>query len=405
MKAVENGHNLTDRLERWMRIVGEAGFDGWLVADFRRNNPLLARLLGLHSGILTRRSFLWLPAHGKGEPHVFVSRTDGHAISSLECPRSLYGGFDEMVETLRRLLPANARVAMEYVELGTLPTVSRVDAGLVELVRSLGVTVQSSGALIAALEVWDERQAALHKQAARGVDEARRLALEHCTERLRADEDVTEGMIVQRIRSYFDEHGLESADGPDVGAGVNSADPHYGSGDGAGAVITPDTVLLLDIWAQVRDASDAPYADITWMAFTGSSPPQHVVTVYDAVQSAREAAVALINLRVASGQSVTGREIDREARTAIIDRGLDEFLIHRTGHSLGIDHVQGMGTNLDDVEFPDDRPLLFGSGFTVEPGLYLPGQFGMRSEVSAILLPTGVHVTTEAQQSLTLLLR
>src|SRR5579884_3865677 len=136
-------------LERWMQMVGEAGLDGWLVADFRWNNPLFARLLGLRSGILTRRCFLWLPALGRGEPRVLASRVDGHAVAGLDCPVSLYSGFEEMSALLGKLLPAGGRVAMEYVERGLLPTVSRVDAGLIEMVRDSGVTVVSSGALIA----------------------------------------------------------------------------------------------------------------------------------------------------------------------------------------------------------------------------------------------------------------
>jgi Xaa-Pro aminopeptidase len=139
------------------------------------------------------------------------------------------------------------------------------------------------------------------------------------------------------------------------------------------------------------------------MAYTGSAPPDDLLTTFRAVREARDAAISAINQAVRSGRTLTGREVDRAARTTIESQGMVDDLVHRTGHSLGIDHVQGMGTNLDDAEFPDDRPLLIGSGFTVEPGLYLPGRFGVRLEVSAVLLSDGVRLTTECQNELTLI--
>lgn len=389
------------RLDRAARLVGETGFDGWLIADFRWNNPLFAHVLDLHSGILTRRSFLWLPAPGRGEPAVMASRVDGHAVASLDCPVVLYGGYEEMAASLREMLPGSGRIAMEYSVDGWLPAISRVDAGMVDLVRSFGVEVASSGPLISSLEVWDDRQQALHERAARGVDDARRLALQRGGELLRRGERVTEDTLTEIIRSSFADHGLDPRDGPDVAVGAHSADPHY-SLDGEGAEITRDSVLLIDLWAKVRDAEGAPYADSTWMAFTGEAPPADVQAAFEAVRDGRDVAIAAIDAAAQAGDGITGQEVDRVTRDFFIAAGLGDHLIHRTGHSLGIDHVHGMGTNLDDIEFPDDRLLLPDSGFTIEPGLYFPGHFGMRLEVSAILLPNGVRVTTERQMTLTI---
>ena len=401
--AMAGNGTLGPRLERWTRAVGEAGLDGWLIADFRWNNPLFARLLGLDSGILTRRAFLWLPAHGVGEPRVLASRVDGHAVSGLACPVTLYGGFEEMSALLGATLPMGGRVAMEYVERGLLPTVSRVDAGLVELVRSYGVDVVSSGALIAMLEVWDAGQRALHERAARGVDEARRAALRRCADLLGRGDEVTEGLLAAVISASFHEAGLAPGDGPDVAVDANAADPHYSVAPGSpGAPVPPDAVLLIDLWARVRDAEDAPYADSTWMAYTGPTPPAALGRAFAVAAAARDVAIAAISGAARAGAPLPGREVDRIARGVVVEAGLAGALVHRTGHSLGVDHIHGMGANLDDVEFPDDRPLLPYSGFTVEPGLYWPGRFGVRLEVSAILLPDRLEVTTESQGALTL---
>lgn len=394
--------NLGARLARWMRIVGEAGLDGWLVADFRWNNPLFARLLGLGSGILTRRCFLWLPAEGRGEPRVLASRVDGHTVSGLDCQVGLYAGYEEMVQMLGELLPAGGRIAMEYVPRGTLPTVSRVDAGCIELIRERGVDVVSSGTLIAALEVWDERQRAMHERAALHVDAARRLALARCGDLLERGELVTEGALAALIADYFREQGLDPGDGPDVAVDAHAADPHYGTGGGGGAPIGHGSVLLIDLWARVRDAADAPYADSTWMAYTGSTPSAEIAHAFEVTRAARDASIGAIAAACRGGTAISGRAADEAARASVFAAGLGDWLIHRTGHSLGSDHVHGMGANLDAVEFPDDRPLLPYSGFTVEPGLYWPGRFGIRLEVSAILLPEGPRLTTERQDALTL---
>lgn len=394
---------VAQRLERCMALVGEGGYDGWLIADFRWNNPLVARLLGLSSGVLSRRCFLWLPAPGRGEPRVLVSQVDGHTVAGVDCAVSRYAGYEDMVELLRALMPAGTRVAMEYVEHGLLPTISRVDAGLVELIREWGVTVVSSGLLIGALEVWDERQRALHERAARVVDAARRLALERTAEQLRRGDRVTEGSVVALIKEVFAAEGVTTADDPDVAVNGNAADPHYGVGGGEGALITPNSVLLIDLFGKVRDAAEAPYADSTWMAYIGSEPPADLLQAMDVVRTARDAAIDAVTDAVRGGKTISGRQVDLVARASVAAAGMSAHLAHRTGHSLGTDHIHGMGTNLDGVEFPDDRLLLLWSGFTVEPGLYLPGQFGVRLEVSAILGPDGPQVTTETQTELTLL--
>lgn len=390
-------------LQRWTTLVEDAGLDGWLVADFRWSSPVFARLLGLQGGILTRRCFLWLPAPGRGEPSVLASKVDGQAFEGLDCTVTLYGCFEEMCARLREVLPAGGRVAMEYAQRGALPTVSRVDGGLIDLIREMDVTVVSSGALISRLEIWDERQRSLHERAAHAVDHVRRLALQRCREALNEGDRITEGALATFITHAFEEQGVTSGDSPDVAVNSHAADPHYSTAGGEGAAIERDAVLLIDLYAKVRDSVDAPYADSTWMAYTGPTPPPELLRIFEATRAARDAALAALTDATRAGRTPSGREIDRVTRASVARGGLEGHLLHRTGHNLGTDHVHGMGTNLDDVEFPDDRPLLPWSGFTVEPGLYLPGRFGVRLEVSVILHPDGPHLTTERQEELTVL--
>jgi Xaa-Pro aminopeptidase len=209
-------------------------------------------------------------------------------------------------------------------------------------------------------------------------------------------------MLADVIQRSFEVDGLSAEGRPDVGAGANAADPHYSIGSGGGAPVTADTVLLIDLWAQVRDAESAPFADSTWMAFTGRQPPPAITGAFGAVRDARDAAIGAIGAAVEAHRQITGAEVDRISRHVLEEAKFGAAIVHRTGHSLGIDHVHGMGTNLDDIEFPDERSLLVGSGVTIEPGLYFPGKFGVRCEVSAIVQPEGLEVTTECQSELTL---
>jgi Xaa-Pro aminopeptidase len=207
-------------------------------------------------------------------------------------------------------------------------------------------------------------------------------------------------MLADLIATAFTDNGME-AHAPDVGVGAHAADPHY-SIAGEGAEIGRDQVLLLDLATKLRDVDGAPYGDTTWMTFTGPEPPADLLHTFALVRAARDAAIDAINAATAANRTMRGQEVDRIARSVIADAGMADHLIHRTGHSLGTDHVHGMGTNLDDIEFPDDRSLLRESGFTVEPGLYFPGRFGVRLEVSAILHADGVEVTTERQVEMSL---
>lgn len=398
---VAPGNTLRTQLDRWMTLVRDAGLDGWLIADFRWNSPIFGRLLGLSEGVLTRRSFLWLPALGKGDPNVVLSRVDGHTVASLPLPVTQYGGFDDMRSKLQALLGAGSRVAMEYSPDGRLPTISRVDAGLIEMIRGLGVEVVSSGTLVSSLEIWTERQQDLHRQAARVVDDTRRKALNFCFERIAAGREITEGELADFISRAFQDQGMTAGGTPDVAVNDHSADPHYSSAGGPGAVIGPDSILLIDLWCRSCESDDAPFADSTWMAYTGSQPPSDYLHVFDVTAGARNAAIECLAAGASAQGPVRGADVDRHARDVVRQAGLESHLIHRTGHSLGTDHTHGMGTNLDAVEFPDERPILTDSGFTVEPGLYLPDRFGVRLEVSAIMKPQGPEITTEVQRAVT----
>jgi Xaa-Pro aminopeptidase len=103
---------------------------------------------------------------------------------------------------------------------------------------------------------------------------------------------------------------------------------------------------------------------------------------FSAVRDARDAGIGLVQSRIRADQDVRGWEVDRAAASVLRDAGYGDRILHRTGHSLG-EAVHGNGVNMDDYETHDDRRLLPGTGFTIEPGVYFD-DFGVRSEINMI---------------------
>jgi Xaa-Pro aminopeptidase len=378
-------------LSRTREVLREAGIGAWVLYDFRGSNPMLWQVLGTEPRPTTRRLFAVLPA--EGEPALLVSPLDRDLLSGLGLPLVVCGSWTALFGELRARVDAArpARVAMEYSPGGKLPIVSWVDAGTVELVRSFGAEVVSSADVFQAVAAaWDEAALASHREAVRHVVEVRDLALAAAPGR-------REGDVARLVLDEFARRGLETEESPVVAVGSNAGNPHYEPRAGADAEIGADQVLLLDLWARVPGERNV-YGDVTWMAWTGpSDPPARVREVFDSVAAGRDAALALVE----RGGTLRGFEVDRACRAEITRRGFGEAFIHRTGHSLGPGpRVHGLGANLDDLETHDDRTLVPGTGFTVEPGVYLE-DFGVRLEVDVFWHPdSGPEVTTPLQREL-----
>jgi Xaa-Pro aminopeptidase len=386
-------------LERTQAALREHGLGAWVLYDFRGSNPVLWHVLGAEPPGTTRRLMLVLPANG--EPVLITSRLDRDLVAGLGVPLAVYRRWQELVAELEGRLRGAGRVAMEYSPGGALPIVSWVDAGTVELVRSLGVEVVSSGDVFGAVAAaWDAAAEASHQAAVRHVIEVRDIVLTRVREELGR---IREREAADLIEAEFARRGLEIEGSPCVAVGPNSGNPHYEPRTGADAVIGPDQVLLVDLWARVPGERHV-FGDVTWMSFTGPEAPAPVLAAFDAVAAGRDAALALLHDAWSAGRVLRGFELDRAAREAIEAAGHGDGILHRTGHSLGPGpRVHGLGPNLDDFETRDERTLAPGMGFTVEPGVYGP-EFGVRLECDVHLHPSrGPVVTTPLQTRLTFL--
>jgi Xaa-Pro aminopeptidase len=357
------------------------GLDGWLLYDFHGSNPIAARLLGTANGakITTRRWFYLVPA--TGEPRGLVHAIERRTLDALPGEKAVYAGREQLDAGLTKLLSGVKRVAMEYSRNCAIPYISRVDGGTLELVRGRGVDVESSGDLVQRFEaVWDTHALATHRDASQSLYRMKDRAFELIAKRVRDGEATTEFAIQQQMAAWFEEEGLVSDSNPVVAAQENAGDPHYLPTARRTRQLQKDELVLLDLWAKKKDDPYAVFADITWVGFTGVSVPTEMVAAFGAIRQARDAAAALVQESARERRDLRGWQVDRAARDVLGRAGFGERILHRTGHNLGRD-VHGNGVHMDDYESHDDRRLLPGTGFTIEPGLYFE-TFGVRTEIN-----------------------
>jgi Xaa-Pro aminopeptidase len=382
--------------------LAEQELDAWLLYDFRGQNAIARSLAGVPQERMTTRRWFWLVPR-TGESVAFVSALEPGV---LEVPgrRIVYRSWRELEWALQVELEGLRRVAMEVSPLAAVPYLGRVDWGTVELVRSFGVSVVSSGDLVQLFEARaTPRQRSLHDRAATAVLAAKDDAFTLVRERLASGQAITESALLAFIGERLASGGL-AADHPSmVAVNDHAANPHFETAAGPDdRAIAAGDLVLLDVWAKVAGEPDAVYGDITWMGYCGSDPSRRVAEIWAAVRDARDAAIDFVRAGVEAGRPVHGFEVDRAGRGVIEQRGFGEQFVHRLGHSLGVDG-HGNGVNMDDLETRDERLLVPGLLFTIEPGIYLPGELGVRSEVNVFVGEDGIEVTTDIQRELVLL--
>lgn len=373
------------------------GVSGWLLYDYRDMNPIFWDTVG-NIGHVTRPCWLWIAADAP--PQLLVSYVDQGRFSHLGIETTLFVSREDMTAKLGAMLEGAERVAMEYSPQGALPRVSRIDAGTLELVRSLGVEVASSADLLQhATQRWDDEQLESHLFAARALGNIVLQAFRRIGDTI--DEEPTEFDIAEFIRNRFVEEGMVVTDGPVVAANAHAADPHFEPTEENTAVIRRGDWVLIDLWSR-QPHEDAMFADITWTAYVGDTPTARHREVFDTVIGGRDAAVEMLEQAHREGRTLEGWQLDKAARDYITEAGFGDYFNHRLGHSLGRE-VHSNAVNLDGWETHDTRQLIPGVAVTVEPGIYLPGEFGVRSEIDVFVGESGPRVTTQMQRDVVLI--
>jgi len=381
-------------LKRIQDSLRREKLDGWLFFDHHVRDALAYRVLGVKpAGHVSRRWYYFIPA--QGEPRGMVHRIESKQLDAVPGEKILYSSWREQQDGLAKLLAGARRVAMQYSPRCAIPYVAMVDAGTVELVRELGVDVATSAELIQEFEAClSEEQFESHLEAGRRVDRVRAGAFLFIAERLASGVD--ELAVRDWVRAEFHKAGLVTDNGPIVGVNAHAGDPHYEPTEGTSQSIRPGDLVLLDMWAKL-DKPGSVYYDITWTGFCGE-PPYRPARVFEIVRDARDKAVEAVVNAVAAKREIRGFEVDDAARGHIQALGFAERFVHRTGHSIG-EEVHGSGANMDNLETHDERRIMPGALFSVEPGIYLD-DFGVRSEVNVYVGAEKAATTGEVQREL-----
>ena len=385
-------------IEALQRALQQDKLDGWLFYSFRGSDPIAENILKLdHAKFTTRRWFYFVPA--KGTPQKIVHAIETGTLDSLPGDKHVYLPWQQLHERLKQTLAGRKKVAMQYSPMNAIPYVSRVDAGTIELIRSFGVEVVSSADLVQVFEaVWTEDQLQTHLYAAKHMREIVDVVAREVRRRVQDNAGATEVEIQNFVLEEYQRRGLVAAHPPIVAINAHSADPHYAPNLDDNLPMRKGDFLLVDMWSK-RNVPHAVYDDITWTYFIGDAVPSEHQKIFDVVRNGRDAAINAAQQRYPTGEILYGWQIDEEARQSITRAGYGEHFLHRTGHNIH-EEVHGNGANIDNLETQDSRRLMRGTCFSIEPGVYLKGNFGVRSEVDMYLsekeaIVTGLPIQAE----------
>jgi Xaa-Pro dipeptidase len=382
--------------------IREQNIDGWLFCDFHNRDHIAYRVLGLNfKKPCSRRWFYLIPKNGT--PQKLVHLVEPGFLDALPGKKKSYAGWEALHDCLKKMLAGTKRIAMQYSPFNNIPTISLVDAGTIELIRSFDVNVVSSADLVQRLySVVDENRFRSHQRAGKKVQAIKDAAFKFAFDSVRRNKAVTEYDVQRFILRGFDAEKLTcEGHAPIVGVNDHAADPHFEPTPKNARRLKKNDRLLIDLWAKL-DTPDSVYYDITWCGFLGTRPPTDYVNVFDLVVSARETALAYVQAALNRKKSLCGWQVDKVCRDVIRTAGFGKYFLHRTGHSIDTS-VHGEGANIDSLETKDERQLLPGALFSIEPGIY-KGDTGVRTEIDAYIDRNGsVQVEGPRQQCLLLM--
>lgn len=384
-------------IAKFQDFIAAANLDGWLIYDFHDINPFAKLFLPIaKETFLSRRWVYYVPA--KGTPKFLVHRIEENFFEHLHGEGSVYSGWEELEAGIASMIKGAKKIAMEYSPAAALPYVSTVDAGTIEMVRNFGVEVVSSGDIIQFFHSrWSTKGYELHKAAVPKMHKIRTKAFKSIANAISKGIPINEYDVQRQMMSDFAVNGLITDHPPIIAVNEHAALPHYAPSADSHSPIKRGDLVLIDMWAKIKDEPEATFVDITWTGFVGVDVPEEITKVFNIVRDARDAAVNFATAELEAGRSVKGGDVDNACRNVIDKAGYGEYFTHRTGHSIDTD-VHGAGVNIDAIEVRDDRILIDGVGFSIEPGIYLPGKFGIRSEIDCYMTDGKIEVTTAPSQ-------
>ncbi|MFP3040816.1 aminopeptidase P family protein [Treponema primitia] len=375
-------------------ICGEK-LDGWLFCNFHHRDRLADDIL--HINRKDTNSRLWFYAvPAEGEPFGIINAVEPGILDKLPGQKTEYFGREELMALLKTL--GGKRWGVHISD--TLTMVSYLDRGTAAVLESAGLELASAAGLVQRFKgILDGEGIASHERAAVALYDVVEQTWGTVRKAYIDKTPLSEGDLLRVMTAAVEDRGLITDHAPIIAAGANAGNPHY-SCDGTGAPIREGAVIQFDLWAKERDPG-AIYADISWVGVFAPAPSAEYEKAFRELVSAREGVYEYIAGEIAAGRTISGAMADAKAREALVSLGYGTELKHRTGH--GIDtQCHGSGVNIDSWEFPDTRPILEGSCFSLEPGIYFSG-FGMRTEVNVYIKDGRAIISQGDRRQFTLL--
>ncbi len=381
-------------------IIRQKQIDGWLLFDFKGSNELALEILNIPcSSLLTRGFYYYIPARGNAVK--IVSAIEADNLAHLPGEELKYSSHESLKNHLRRILTKGHTVAMEYSPFGAIPYLSKVDAGTIEFIKAFGADIICSGDLITLFNaLWSKEQFEDNEPVAKALVTIVKSAFKFIKDEINSGRAVNEYDVQCFIMNEFEKRGCITDHPPIVGANENAANPHYTPSPSKYKSINLNDFVLIDLWAKSKRA-DAVWADITWCGYVGKTIPEKYTVIFDIVKEARDTALKLVTDSFNSGKKLLAYEVDDAARGVIVKARYGEYFIHRTGHSITTE-LHGSGPHLDNFETRDERQIFPNTSFSIEPGIYLTGDFGVRLEIDVFIHPDGrvIYTGGEKQEEL-----
>ncbi len=385
-------------IKKIQEAIKSFNMDGWLFYDFHDRDAIAHRILQIDTKrFTTRRWYYYIPA--EGEPQKLVHKIESWRLDNLPGEKNAYLPWQQQHELLKKILGNAKKVAMQYSPNNSIPYVSIVDGGTIELVRSFGVEVVSSADLVSIFESHlSKEDIQMHIEAGKVMQMVKDSAFKEIARRIKSGNNPTEYEIYEYMLDLMHSNNMKCEDGPIVAVNEHAGDPHFEPTKANSHKIKDGDVILLDLWAK-KNQPGGIYYDITWMGYAGDKVPQNIEDIFQVIRKARDTAFNLVKESFAAGKPLHGWEVDDAARKVVVDAGYGEYFIHRTGHNIG-EEVHGNGAHIDNLETKDDRKILPGTCFSLEPGIYMPEKFlGFRTELDVYITDEGeVNVAGAVQE-------
>lgn len=376
--------------------LANLGLDGWLFTSFRGSDPIAESFLrGNVETLTTRRYFYFIPT--KGEPLKILHRIEPHSLKDVCGKEVFYGKWQEWQNILAEALKGKRKIAAQYSPEGIIPALSRLDLGLGEFLRNLGIEIVSSGDLVAKFTVvLSNEMYESHLRALKILEDSVFYGFGVVKEAILNSRQIDEYSLQQKLFEFISSRNLITNAPPIVAINENAADPHFEPTKELSKNIKKGDLLLIDIWAKEKKEKSI-YADITWCGIVDKTGREEADKIFEIVLKGRDAGFK--KAEECSLRDVCGWEVDRATRDVIEKEGYGEYFTHRTGHSIFTeDHADG--ANMDDFETRDFRKLIPNTLFSIEPGIYIKGKIGFRSEIDVFITKDGARITGKKQEKL-----